>query len=301
MHPEHSGELRHALLMALVYSFLHILGPDHLGTLMTLSTVMSRERAFHVGAAWGLGHSFGMALIAGILLSVHKLVSIDVQRWEHYGNYLIGLSMVACALYFIWRESTFLVQRTDGTYVQRACACHGGNSSDSSSKGSGKGKFCQAFNKGSHSGHSSEAGSEEETQPLVANPEEGVRQSEDAAQCATQHVERNLRSAVLGIFQGLCCPMGLVGISFLAQLSSAGIICFLVVFILVSAFGTASVASGWAYLTSNGIGVSTSPKLVYRTSCCFTLVLGWTWIIGNYIGFLGKLDYTEGIAPAAPA
>jgi len=304
-----SGELSHALLMGLVYSILHVLGPDHLGTLMTLSTVMNRQRAFHVGALWGLGHSFGMALIAGILLSLHKLVHIDVQRWEHYGDYLIGLSMVGCALYFITHESKFLEQRSDGTYISVPCACHGGGSKKLNVRrhrdkgGPVKGKFCEAFMTGKQE---LEEGNEDETMPLVDGPEQlqgSICPPVRPAVCGTEDhcstdVERNMRSAVLGVFQGLCCPMGLVGLSFLAQLPSKGIIGFLVVFIFMSAFGTASLAAGWANLTSNGIGVSISPQVVYRSSCVFTLVLGLTWVTANFCGFLGKLDYTEGFAPA---
>merc|ERR1719223_1079909 len=101
---------------------------------------------------------------------------------------------------------------------------------------------------------------------------------------------------MIGIFQGACCPLGMVGISFLATLPVPGIVVFLLTFMAVSAFGTAILAVCWAWVTSNGICGGLSPKFGYRVSCCLTLSLGILWIIANYCGFFGEAELCRGCA-----
>jgi len=103
----------------------------------------------------------------------------------------------------------------------------------------------------------------------------------------------DIGSVLLGIFQGLCCPMGLVGISFVANLHSAGIAVFVVTFLLVSALGTGCFASTWATLMHSQMVSKSSSRTAYRASCLFTLGLGATWIVANYFGVLDKLNYAE--------
>jgi len=102
-----------------------------------------------------------------------------------------------------------------------------------------------------------------------------------------------VRGALIGLLQGACCPLAIVGLSFLAAQPVLGIVFFLISFIAVSALGTASVAVVWAWATSTGICGGLSPKLAYRMSCCFTLVLGILWVVANYCRFVEKLNYAE--------
>jgi hypothetical protein len=99
--------------------------------------------------------------------------------------------------------------------------------------------------------------------------------------------------AVLGVFQGMCCPTGLVGVSFLVSLPLAGIFCFLMTFTAFSSIGTGAIAMVWAHATRGGVVAGISQKTLYRVSCGFTLLLGAFWIVANYGGFIEKLDYTE--------
>lgn len=293
-----------ALIMGLIYGLIHVVGPDHLGTLMTLSAATTPQRAFKVGAAWGLGHSFGLVFVAGAIMTLHHFVQVDVETWEHYGDYVIGLSMVLCAAYFMCRESAFLVQQKDGTFVPQPCACHastptthsrrrnrkdrrGDDGSSSDRSDSKKHSFCSSYN------HSDSCSSAEEgcceSIPLVP------REPQEVFEESSQQWNRDAKGAAIGMLQGFCCPLGMVGMTFLATLSAVGAVTFLFTFLIISAFGTASLAAAWACLTSRGIGTTVSPRAVYRTSCCFTMCLGILWIVANYCGFLDKLNYAEHI------
>lgn len=315
-----------AIFMGLIYGFVHVVGPDHLGTLMTLSSVTSRARAFKVGAAWGLGHSFGMVFIAAVFIGLRRLVRVNIEMWEYYGNYFIGASMMLCAIYFISYEGSFVKEQADGTFVAQPCACHGPALPASAprrlpgerTKGT---KFCSAYCSapeddgcGCHEvvanvipppGTSSDQGDcqhpedEEagEDRPLINHEPKQEQEAEEESSAGTwwerAWAERDTKGALLGVLQGVCCPLGMVGMTFLAGLQIPEMVGFLVTFMLVSAFGTATVAVLWAFLTEKGCGTGISPRAVYRASCCFTFFLGGAWIIANLCGALGWLDYTE--------
>jgi len=255
--------------MGLLYGLVHIISPDHLGTLMTLSTVASNQSAFKAGAAWGLGHSVGMVMVAGICIMLHHFVKLDLELWEHFGNYFIGVSMVICSLYFILRESSFLKEEADGSFVAQPCFCHGPAA-------------C-------HDGDEKEveaASPPSETDALLRLPRHRAEESQG----------RSWMGALLGLCQGICCPVSMVGVTFLAGLPARGIVAFLIVFITLSAFGTAALAMGWAFFTSKGLARNVSTRTLYRASCGFTLSLGVGWLVANSLGVISKLDYAEGLA-----
>jgi len=105
---------------------------------------------------------------------------------------------------------------------------------------------------------------------------------------------RDITGACIAIVQGIFCPTGLVGISFVAQMgNSTEIVLFLTVFILISVVGTGLVAVGWSVITDIGMGDYVGPRIVYRGSCVFTLVLGIAWISATYSGW--SIDYTDQI------
>merc|ERR1719464_2482638 len=66
-----------------------------------------------------------MVSVGLIMILFRQMVTINMDKWEHYGNYFIGASMVLCALYFMAREGAFLKEDADGTLVPVPCACHG--------------------------------------------------------------------------------------------------------------------------------------------------------------------------------
>lgn len=56
-------------------------GADHLSALATLA-VGSRFKAFSLGIRWGLGHSTGLIVVAGVLLGLGD--GVNAKKLEHY-------------------------------------------------------------------------------------------------------------------------------------------------------------------------------------------------------------------------
>jgi len=277
--------------MGLMCGLLHAVGPDHLGTLVSFTTLMEPMAAAQVGVAWGLGHSFGIIAIAALLVSVSRFLPLgNVMHLEYYGDYLIGASMVLVAIYFLVKEADYLETQADGVVLVKPCACHGGVEihTGQTTKQRKKKGFCSEY-----SGQSDAA-----APPAVpVGPEDPESQDElPLAECSTAWqplYERSLKSAMVGVLQGMCCPMGLVGMSYIAGQGPAQVCTFLLVSVLVSVIGTGLIAAFWAWLTTNQLASSIDPRMVYRASCGFSLILGLLWIVANYLDVLDQLNYAE--------
>lgn len=106
---------------------LLLIGPDHLGTLMALSTLTSGLDSFKVGFAWGFGHSMGMIIVCPVFLLLRHLSTqnfgLSMHDWEYFGDHVIGISMVLIGVYFLYNESSYLELQKDGTYKAKACSC----------------------------------------------------------------------------------------------------------------------------------------------------------------------------------
>lgn len=302
-----------AILMGTAYGLLHVVGPDHLGTLVALSVANPPKAAFTVGVAWALGHSAGMVLVAGVILFLQKMARIDVEAWEHFGDYIIGLSMVLCGLYFFHREDELLIERDDGTFEIKGC-CSSGSHGDSASVGltkgqSGSGKpSCCANSTGccaSYGTMAEKRGDLEESPFLVAsetgepsNNAEVSSQTNLPSCCGSLSIlalsNPDVEGAMLGVVQGLCCPMGLLGVAFLAKLRAGQAAVFVVMFLFMSAISTGALAFTWSWLVSNEVVTRAVPtKVLYRGSCFFTIGLGLAWVMANYFNVLSNLNYGE--------
>lgn len=297
---------------------IHAIAPDHLGTIMTLSALCTPKQAFRIGASWGIGHSFGTFFICGVFITLRAFAVQGIGAYEHYGEYLVGASMVCCALYFAYNENTYLEEQEDGNVVAVPCSCH--------NFGVCKDSKMQEFDTNVDSefvcmpcdstamlsnvrpprGKTAPAPEDlddievPETAPLIARPVGGEQKNEregSAYICCNNWLPtgRDTQGAFLGVLQGICCPTGLVGVSFVAGMeTSAHILVFLIACTLVCVVGTGLIASCWAVVTQRGMGKYFAPKLVYRGSCVFTLLLGVVWISANYNGF--SIDYTDRIS-----
>jgi len=142
---------------------------------------------------------------------------------------------------------------------------------------------------------------EEVPEATLSVPELSSDRSQDVEEGKLAGLWQDVSSALFGIFQGLCCPMGLVGISFVASLPSAGIAVFMVTFLTVSAVGMGCFASAWATMMQSQMFSKFTSKLIYRVSCLFTFCLGTMWIIANYLGVLDKLNYAEHHSKSHPS
>lgn len=314
-----------ALPLALAYGFLHVVGPDHLGTVMALSVAVPPRQAFYVGASWALGHCAGMVVIAAIVIILQRVTRVSVETWEHLGDYIIGFSMVAVAMYFILRESQYVVEQSDGSTSIRPCACHSHSTitrqrprRSHKEQGGKKLRFAEAFNgtcqttpaagdverpfdeqmlasahtKGEEL-HCCDIPIPSEEDPLI--PKLEISEGQNAAAWSEVDSSHSLQGALLGVLQGMCCPMGLMGVVFLASLPTPAVAAFIIVFIVVSAVGTGILASSWSWLTSNEyVNANIPSRVLYRGSCIFTLLLGVAWIVANYYGVLDRLNYAEG-------
>ncbi|CAE7685172.1 unnamed protein product, partial [Symbiodinium sp. CCMP2456] len=107
--------------MGVFCGILHAVGPDHIATLVSFSTLLTPWAAAKVGAAWGLGHCAG---ILGVALLVYMLGNvIPMENLEKYGDYVIGASLILVAAYFFLQESQHLVADADGNIVVAGCGC----------------------------------------------------------------------------------------------------------------------------------------------------------------------------------
>lgn len=273
--------------------FLTAVGPDHIGTLMTLSALKHPVPAFKVGAAWGLWHTLGMIMIAIILSMLINFCPVHIHEWEHYGHYLIGMSLLACALYFFRYESSYVEEKPDGNEVLRPCRCtgHGYSSCNTHTDG---------HTHDNDDGHDLTRINDEFESHL-----HGLEHHEETAEMRGGRLVflmpgyEDFRGAIIGLYQGVCCPTGFVGLSFLASLQASSIIIFMSVFVFFSVLCTGVIASTWAAFTRAGFGASLAPRRVFRVSCGVTLLIGVLWIVFNYFDILHTIDYTEDAIPHA--
>lgn len=294
--PAEHGHMNPVILGTLC-GVLHAVGPDHLATLMTFSALMDPWAAAKVGAAWGAGHCAGIIMVAFLVLCMARLPGMHMENWEYYGDYAIGVSMIMVSAYFIFRESQFIETMEDGRVEVKGCACHPRSPGDAAKAverrskmvaRKKKGQFCSTFNQecNERGCHSDDEENASEASPLISSNQIQHKQS------STQG--KDLQGALVGLLQGMCCPMGLVGMGFAAGRSPLEIAIMTFTTVAVSIAGTASVAAGWAYITRSSWMGSVNPRFVYRMSCLMGLVLGILWIMANYLNVLDKLNYAEG-------
>lgn len=287
----------HAGHLGVIYGALHALGPDHIGTLIALSAAAGEEAAFRVGCMWGFTHSLGMVLVCAVFIPLHRdASSATAEVLAHYGNYIVGATMVLCAMYFIIWEASYMNAQGDGNILLATCQCHRlidstGGPDDKPNKQQQKKRkvrFCE---------YGTTDRCEHGVQPrtlstLASDPEQAATPPLDES-CEAYPVTA-ARSGLLGFLQGVCCPIGLVGISVAADLPTVGrMLVFLVIFSFVSALGTGVFSHCWARLVRSGAGGAVtffSPMLAYRCSCSFTLLLGIVWMVANAFGILDQPD-----------
>lgn len=294
-----------AALVGLICASLQMIGPDHLCTLMAVSTTTTDWDAVRIGAAWGLAHCAGTVLVCVLLQTLRVWIVIDIETWEHYGDYCIGLSLIICAVYFTICESKYIVEEDDGSLKVLACGCCDNSTEtapeDSAAEMQPPPPPEAAF--------SSQRRLRRPYQSVVAgklkckNPDcddvACIQRGETKPLLASGRQRDNLDwlgGAALGLLQGVCCPMVLVSVNCMAYVDTVlSLAVFLITYATLSFVGAALFSFAWARLMGKGSSFWSfcTPRHVYRASCAFTFIFGAGWIVLNRLNMLEQLNYTE--------
>jgi len=241
----------------IIAGVLHtLLGPDHLCTIVTLSACQGAE-AFWFGVRWAGGHIMGMAVLGTIvtLLNAANVTNLNFEAYEHYMYYIVGCMLMFMGAYFIYFADFYF--DAEWAPKQASCACHP---------------------------HSAEP----IRPPQSDDPNYGCRDSE--AQPASdklhgkmhdKHGLRETGASLVGFFQGIACPAGVVGIVFLKQYSPIEMAVFISIFFIVTSISMGLVAMAYGMLTKSCVSSKVLGRSIYYFSCSLSLVLGATWIILN--------------------
>jgi len=299
--------------MGLVCGGLHAVGPDHLATLAAFSTLLEPWAAARVGAAWGLGHCAGVVAMAVLVFLAGKIPGFHLEGWERNGDYVIGFSMILVAVYFIFWEDRYIALNEEGQLIVKGCACcsqpaaleEAQNSSKfgpsegscsiklrSDSSAAETAKLC-----GGYAGCKDEECAHEACDHASAQMATSALEAKESTPLLREGIDtqgRDVKSAAVGLVQGMCCPMGLIQLGYLAGRNAADTVVFVCVALLVSVVGTSLIAASWAALTRSHVTTrAVSPRLMYRGSCGMALMLGVLWIAANYMDILDKVNYAE--------
>lgn len=304
--------------------------PDHLCSLIALNASVDRPwTAFVGGLKWGLGHSLGMLAFCVVFLPLQRL--IDVAVWEHYGNYLAGALLMAIGMYFLVYESRYL-EIKDGKWVAKdSCDCCPTNTTSSAvhyshaenAAGDGgcsappqlqgeapprrqrhrandvqKGlchSACCSHNQEDHRPDVEQASdAEAEKKPLLSAKE--VLESERFMRF---EAAGDLRGALVGLVQGLCCPSCIAGLAFVGQMGAQNpngfeIMCFFVICFLSVIFCSAFISVGVVtFQNCVGFYFSVSTRTLFRFACLMSIAFGSIWIGLTYWGKLHVIQYTD--------
>lgn len=299
--------------MGLVCGGLHALGPDHLATLVTFSALMKPTEAAKVGASWGVGHCFGVVMIGVCMYVLGSLLQLHMEGLEHTADYVIGASMILVALYFVCREDKYITIDADGEEIVNGCHCCAAPSSD---YGQSHGDHDHGDH--DHGRHDHEQSScchehghhhkDHTASPKLCNYKGCCDEETHCAHETTPLIvhdavqDRGGKSAAVGFLQGMCCPMGLVQVSYLAGQSAFDTAVFVFVCVAVVIMGTALVSALWAALTRSSMGQTVTPRIMYRASCFLAFACGVLWITANFFHILHKVNYAEheAMSPMGP-
>jgi sulfite exporter TauE/SafE len=91
-------------LSGLVAGLIHVAsGPDHLAAVAPFS-VEGRKRAWSTGLRWGLGHSSGVAVIAGLGFLLRE--QLDIQGISNWSERFVGVLLIGIGLWGLRRTLT---------------------------------------------------------------------------------------------------------------------------------------------------------------------------------------------------
>jgi hypothetical protein len=100
------GFFTSVVVPAIASGLFHVvIGPDHLTAIMTLS-VCERSAAFWQGIRWGIGHSFGIGIVAILVWILGSTLSTEAHnKFDFYGSLISGIFMILLGLHFLRKVS----------------------------------------------------------------------------------------------------------------------------------------------------------------------------------------------------
>jgi len=86
-------------ISGILMSSVHVItGPDHLAAVTPLA-IENRNKAWHIGLFWGIGHVLGMLLIGGLYLIFREFINVD--RISAYSEFLVGFVLIGIGTWAI--------------------------------------------------------------------------------------------------------------------------------------------------------------------------------------------------------
>lgn len=90
-----------ALFAGLAAGLLHVFsGPDHLAAVAPLAADGDRGK-WRTGLQWGVGHTAGVLLIAGLLLLIREQLPLDAI--SAYSERIVGVALIAVGAWGLWK------------------------------------------------------------------------------------------------------------------------------------------------------------------------------------------------------
>jgi hypothetical protein len=92
-----------AAFAGLAAGLLHVFsGPDHLAAVAPLAADDGRGR-WRTGLQWGVGHTAGVLLIAGLLLLVREQLPLDAI--SAYSERIVGVALIFVGAWGVWKAT----------------------------------------------------------------------------------------------------------------------------------------------------------------------------------------------------
>ena len=92
-----------AFFAGLAAGLLHVFsGPDHLAAVAPLAADTGRGR-WRTGLQWGVGHTFGVLLIASLLLFVRE--QLPLEAISAHSERLVGVALILVGGWGVWKAS----------------------------------------------------------------------------------------------------------------------------------------------------------------------------------------------------
>jgi len=282
----------------IVAGVLHtVLGPDHLCTIITLSACQG-AKAFWFGVRWAAGHLVGMCLIGCTFAIInHTTGGAAWEVYEHYVDYLIGAMLVTVGAYFALNADRFFDQEWNPK--QASCACHAdlASSEGDNECGYGSDKLASGcppshehgehgHSHGSH-GHGSCA-HEDDVKKQLIEPSKKAQGGDDEVGPLGLGGFRGIGSVAVGFVQGVACPAGIVGMSFLKHYSVPEMLLFVAIFFIVTTLSMGALAAAYGIATKHFINSASLARGIYYTSCSLSILLGCAWLYLNHAGVLDE-------------